>query len=66
MESQSEYRIHMVFFCMFGANSYAQSVLNDKISALELSRKFIKAALLVGLPKHIAECLMLKSLVAIS
>ena len=37
----------MHVFCTFGANLYAQSVLN-KISALELSRKFIKSAWLVG------------------
>ena len=32
----------------FGADYYAQSVLINKISASELSRKFIKSALLVG------------------
>ena len=32
-----------------GANLYAQSVLIDKISVSELSRKFIKSALLAGL-----------------
>ncbi len=36
------------FFCTFGANLYAQLVLLNKILALELSRKFIKSALLVG------------------
>ena len=35
-------------FCTFGANLYAQSVLINKIFASELSRKFIKSALLVG------------------
>ncbi len=37
-------------FCVFGDDLYAQSVLTDKISASEPSRKFIKGALLVGLP----------------
>ncbi len=35
-------------FCSFGADLYAQSVLSDKILAVELSRKIIKSALLVG------------------
>ncbi len=35
-------------FCTFGTDSYAQSVLINNISASELSRKFIKSALLVG------------------
>ncbi len=34
--------------CTFGADLYAQSVIINKISASELSRKFIKSALLVG------------------
>ena len=34
--------------CTFGANLHAQSVISDKVSASELSRKFIKSALLVG------------------
>ncbi len=34
--------------CTFGADLYAQSVLINKISASELSWKFIKVALLVG------------------
>ncbi len=38
----------MHVFCTFGADLYAQSVLFSKISASELSRKFIKTALLVG------------------
>ncbi len=40
--------LHAHFFCTFGANLYAQSVLIDKISASELSLKFIMGALLVG------------------
>ncbi len=35
-------------FGTFGTDLYAQSVLINKISALELSRKFNKSALLVG------------------
>ncbi len=35
-------------FCMFSADLYAQSALINKISASELSRKFIKSVLLVG------------------
>ena len=35
-------------FCTFGVDWHAQSVLINKISASELSRKFIKCALLVG------------------
>ena len=35
-------------FGTFGTELYAQSVLSNKISALELTRKFIKSALLVG------------------
>ena len=34
--------------CTFGADSYARSVLINKISASELGRKFIKSSLLVG------------------
>ncbi len=41
-------RIHIA--CTFGADLYAQSMLISKLSASELSRKFIKSALLVG--KH--------------
>ncbi len=37
-------------FCTFDADLYAQSVLSNKISLSEFSRKFIKSALLVGLP----------------
>ena len=35
-------------FCTFRADLYAQSVLINEISASELSRKFIKSALLAG------------------
>ena len=38
----------MPIFCTFCADLLAQSVLINKISASELSRKFIKGALLVG------------------
>ena len=49
MESQSEYvHIAYTFFCTFAADLYAQSVLSNKNLASELSRKFIKSALLVG------------------
>ncbi len=41
------YALHTCF-CTFGANSYAQSVLTNKISALELSRKLIKSRLSAG------------------
>ncbi len=36
------------FFCTFGSKSYAQSVLINIFSASELSRRFVKSALLVG------------------
>ncbi len=42
------YTLHARFFCTFGTDLYAQSVLTNKISASELSRKFIKGPLLVG------------------
>ncbi len=45
--SWSIYTLH-ARFGTFGADVYAQSVLIDKISASELTRKFIKSALLVG------------------
>ncbi len=50
MEAQLEY-IHIAdtFFCTLGTDLYAQSVIINKISESELSRKFIKSALLVGL-----------------
>ncbi len=35
-------------FAHFGVNLYAQLVLSSKISALELRKKFIESALLVG------------------
>ena len=38
----------MHVFCTFGVDLYAQSVLVNKVSASELSQKFIKSALLVG------------------
>ncbi len=41
------YTLHTPF-CKFGTDLYAQSVLISKISASELSRKFIGTALLVG------------------
>ena len=44
-----QYTLHTRFFCTFGGDLYAQLVLINKISALELSRKFIKSALLVGM-----------------
>ena len=47
--SRSEYaHVAHTFFCTLGADLYAQSVLINKISASELSRKLIKSALLVG------------------
>ncbi len=42
------YTLHITRFCMFDADLYAQSVFINKISASELSQKFIKIALLVG------------------
>ncbi len=39
-------------FCTLGTDSYAQSVLSSKISVPELSRKFVKSALLVGEEKE--------------
>ena len=42
MEAQSEYvNIAYMFFARLGADSYAHSVLTDKISASELRRKFV-------------------------
>ena len=47
MEAQVEY-VHIAYtFCTFGADLFAQLALN-KISALELSRKFFQGPLLVG------------------
>ena len=45
--SWNTYALH-THFCMFGADLHAQSALVNKISASELSRKFVKSALLVG------------------
>ena len=44
----------MHIFARLAPILYAQSVLSNKISASELSRKFIKSALLVGIeiPLH--------------
>ncbi len=49
MEAQLE-RAHVAytFFARIGVDFYAQLVLSSKIFASELSRKFIKGALLVG------------------
>ncbi len=44
--SRNMYTCALCTFCTFGADLYAQSVITKKIS--ELSRKFIKSALLVG------------------
>ena len=42
-------RTHFIHvFARFGTNLHAQPVLVNKISASELSRKFIKSALSVG------------------
>ncbi len=38
-------------FCTLGADLYAQSVLTNKISLSELTRKFVKSALLVGITR---------------
>ncbi len=48
MEAQLEHTLHTQFFAHFGVDLFAQSVLSNKISASELSRNFIKCALLVG------------------
>ncbi len=49
MESQLEYNIHkQTRFCTFRVDLFAPSVLINKISASELSQKFIKSALLVA------------------
>ena len=40
------YTLH-THYCTFGADLQAQSVLSNKISASEVSRNFIKSALLV-------------------
>ncbi len=41
------YTLHTCF-CEFRVDSRAQSVLSNKISASELSQKFIRSALLAG------------------
>ncbi len=48
MEAQLKYRYIAYTFLQFGADSCAQLMLINKISALELSWKFLKSALLVG------------------
>ena len=49
IEAQLEYVLHIAnTFCTFGADMYSQLALISKISALELSHKFIKGLLLVG------------------
>ncbi len=42
------YTLRTRFFARFGADLYAQSVIINRISASELSWKFIESALLVG------------------
>ncbi len=42
-----QYTLH-THFCTFGTDLYAQSMLINRISASELSQKFIQSALLVG------------------
>ncbi len=49
MEAQLEYvHVACTLFSRLAPDLRAQSVLSNKISALELRRKFIKSALLVG------------------
>ena len=50
MEAQLEYIAYILHtrFCTSGADLCAQSVLINKMSASELSRKLTKGALLVG------------------
>ncbi len=50
MEGQLEYIYLQIAytFCTFGADLYPQSVLINKISESDFSRRFIKSALLVG------------------
>ncbi len=38
--------------CTFGTDRYAQPAIINKISALELRRKFIKGALFVGMSQN--------------
>ena len=47
-QSECIHVAHAFFFCTFGTDLHAQSVLINEISAAELSWKFIKGALLVG------------------
>ena len=48
-EAQSEHvHIAFTFFARLAPDLHAQSVLSNKISASDLSQKFIKGALLVG------------------
>ena len=50
--AQSEYvHVAYTFYAHLAPDLYAQSVVSNKISASELSRKFIKSALLVGRKK---------------
>ena len=59
MQNGSSVVIHehcMHVFCTFGANLYAQSVLINEISAMELCRKFIKSVMLVGLTSSCCQC----------
>ena len=46
--SRNVHTLRTRFFARFGADLYDQSVLSNKISALELRLKFIKSELLVG------------------
>ena len=49
MEAQPEYvHVARTFFARSAPICYAQSVLINKVSASEVSRKFTKSALLVG------------------
>ncbi len=49
MKAQLEcVHIAYTFFCTFGADLYAQSVLINQTFASELSPKFIKSVFLVG------------------
>ena len=54
--SQNAYTLH-TSFCTFSADLYAQSVLNNKISASELSQRFIKIVLVVGQAAPRLSCL---------
>ena len=57
MEARSKYvHVACTFFACLGADLHARSVLSNKISASELSGKFIKSAslLLVGKDVHLS------------